>query len=240
MIFTRVKNNLTNPAYYFSQILGIISISFLTIVWLYLAKSGFIKQNNFQIISYYFSIYAFYYLFTYSLIDRIAVRFQSPETFLLLPGSIYKKLFIKEFLPLICDNLPLIVISLILFLFINNFSPIQLIIFILLQLIIHLIYFFISIIGAILQILLNWSYISFSFRFIGQTWNGSYVPLIFLSGKLLSFALFLPIFYSGIPFQLFLVSVFDYRYFLNILIYIPIIFFCSFFMLFRFKQYVQQ
>lgn len=240
MILTKVKNNLQDPAYYFSQILGILSVSFLVIIWLYLARIGLVKLTNQQIIFYFFSILSFNYLFTYSLIDSVANRFKyQAQSFLLNPCSIYKTLFIKDFLPIILNNLPLIILSLLVSL-IFDLSLNQFLFFIFLQIIVHLVYFFISIIGAIFQVLLNWDYISFAFRFLGQTWNGSYIPLIFLTGSFLSFALFLPIFYSGVPFQLLLTPHLDFRFLLNIFIFGIISFIVSFFMLRHFQKYVQQ
>jgi len=241
MIFAKIKNNLLDPAYYFSQILGLLSSSFLIILWLYLSKLKLVQLSNIQIILYFISIYSYFYLFTYSLIDRLAARLATgSQSFLLSPKSVYTTLFVKDYLPILVDNIPLIFLSLLLVIFTGVLPLNKLIYFIFLQFTVHLIYFFTSVIGAIFQLLLNWGFISFSFRFIGQTWNGSYIPLIFLSGGFLSFALFLPIFYSGIPFQLLLVQDLDYRLIINLFVFLFISFTMSYLLLARFKTHVQE
>lgn len=241
MITVRLKNNLSDPAFYFSQSLGVLSVSFLIILWVYLSHLKLIDLTLVQIVVYFISIYAYMYLFTYSLVDRFATRFSSQtQSFLLNPHSVYATLFTKDFLPILVDNLPLIVVSLAVSLFSGVLPPSRLLYFLLLLIIVHLIYFFTCLIGAILQILLNWDFISFSFRFIGQTWNGSYIPLIFLSGNFLTFALYLPIFYTGVPFQLLLVPILDPRFFINIVIFLLLSFGLSYLLLRRFQAHVQE
>lgn len=233
-------NNLKNPTYYFSQIFGAFAYLFLIVLWIYLKNESNLEVTNTQIINYFLFIYSFNYMFTFSFVDRVVARLEEKsEQFWLNPKNAYLLFLKKDFLPIIIDKIPLIVVTLLIAVCINLLSPKFAALFILLSIISHICHFFLSVTFAILKFYLNWEWVSFSLRFIGLTWNGSYLPIVFIKGIFLKITLVLPFLHSGVPMQLIFDPDIKTAYILNILVYTLIFSILSLILLKNYKRYVQ-
>lgn len=240
MIIRRLTNNLTNPSYYFTQIFGGAAYLLLIVLWHYLKSNSNLEISSNQIILYFLTIYAFNYLFIFSLIDSIVERFQKKsEQFWLNPASSYKIILTKDFLPIIIDNLPLMFITTLASCVIGIFNFKALVLFIPLLILTHLCYFFLSITFAVLQTYLNWEWISFSLRYIGLPWNGSYLPLCLMSGIFSKITNLLPFLHSGLPMQLIICKEINLIFIINILVFTGIFILTSLILMRNYKNYVQ-
>lgn len=194
---------ITSVDYYVSLFFTLLYISFIMILWLYLNKNGEIDVTNLQVVLYFLGVAVFQYLFTYSFADDVSdVLGNNLDNVLLNPISIFAYLFKKRFLVYIRDAmLPGIVLLLgLYFLDILTLEQIMLIgVFFILG---NCYYFFLSITMAIIGLMINWSeWIGFSLRFIGFVWNGSYIPLVFMTGTLSTVTKILPFMPSGLFLQ---------------------------------------
>ncbi|MBU0975249.1 MAG: hypothetical protein ABIE03_05345 [Patescibacteria group bacterium] len=240
MLLKRLINNLKNPTYYFSQVFGSAAYVFLIVLWIFLKDESNLQISNTQIILYFLMIYSFNYLFTFSFVDTVVARLKDKaEQFWLSPGSAYKTFFRKDLLPVIIDNLPLMFLSVACSLALGLISSKTLLLFLGLIVLTHICHFFLSIIFALLKFYLNWEWVSFSLRYIGLTWNGSYLPLIFFKGIFLKILVFLPFLHSGLATQLLLDEQLNGHFVINVLVYILVFLFTSLYMLKNFKKYSQ-
>lgn len=194
---------ITSVDYYVSLFFTLLYVFFIMILWLYLNNNGGVGVTNLQVVLYFLGVAIFQYLFTYSFADDVTdVLGNNLDNVLLNPISIYTFLFKKRFLVYIRDAmLPGIVLMLgLYFLDILNLEQIMLMgVFFILG---NSYYFFFSITMAIIGLMINWSeWIGFSLRFIGFVWNGSYIPLVFMTGVLSIVTKILPFMPSGLFLQ---------------------------------------
>lgn len=240
MLIRRLKNNLTNPSYYFTQTFGAAAYLFLIVLWHYLKNNSNLEISSSQIIVYFSTIYAFNYLFIFKLVDSIIERFKNKsQQFWLNPTSVYKIIFKKDFLPIIIDHIPLIFITTSISIIIKIFNIETLFVFMLLLILAHICYFFLSITFAILQIYLNFEWLSFSLRYIGLTWNGSYLPLIYISGIFLKVCNVLPFLHTGMPMQLIIDRNIYLPFVYNTFLYTTVFILTSLFLMKSYKKYIQ-
>ncbi|MDD3646874.1 MAG: hypothetical protein PHS44_00015 [Candidatus Dojkabacteria bacterium] len=240
MIKNRLIKNLKSPTYYFSQVFGSAAYVFLIVLWIFLRDRSNLGVTNTQIVMYFITIYSFNYLFTFNFVDAVVARLkEKSELFWLNPTSALRIFFSKDFLPIIIDNLPLAFLSVASSLALQLISPQALILFLGLIILTHICHFFLSITFALLKFYLRWEWVSFSLRYIGLTWNGSYLPLIFFKGIFYKILIALPFLHSGLAIQLLLNEQLNVTFLLNVLVFTLIFVLTSLYMLHNFKKFQQ-
>jgi len=189
--------------FYVALVFRVLSISFIAVFWLYLRSVTDIEISIERVVAYFLAIATFQYLFNYDFANDFTEMLESElEEAQLSPGGVLIFAFRNKFLPLLSKSL---VLAIFLFTYLLAFGllnlsslPIMVLAFILA----NIFYYYISIALTIIGKYLNWSeYMGFSLRFIGFTWNGSYIPFIFMTGMLGSILKFTPFMPSGLFLQ---------------------------------------
>lgn len=199
------RENFTDPAYYFKQLLKLSLPAFVLFFWIYLSGQGIVSVGAETLVGYFFGIAAFNYLFTYVVAAKILEETftEKSSVMLLKSGRFIINLVKKTLIPEVVNGLLLIVLY---FVFINVAGIVDLIgtseIIILLG-VANLGYFLFCFNMAIFCKLIKLdTYADFSMRYIGFTFNGSYIPYVLTGTFWLGVITATPFFMSGAPFQI--------------------------------------
>jgi len=203
-LFLNVFRELKTKDFYISLIFRFLSISFIAVFWLYLGSVTNVGISNERIVIYFLSVAIFQYLFNYDFVNDFTniLDFELEEA-QLCPGGVLIFAFRNKLLPLIVKSLVLAGLLLLPYLLISGLLSIStLLIMIIAFVLSNIFYYYMSISFAIISKYINWSeYMGFSLRFIGFTWNGSYIPFVFMTGTLSVILKYTPFMPSGIFLQ---------------------------------------
>lgn len=199
----KILLSFTTFDYWFERWLTLLSVSFIMALWIYAKKGGYIDVDYRNIILYFTFVATFNYLFNFEFTNKVTDFLKSElDELLLLPMKIDSLIFKKYLLPLILQSAGLGMVAFFIALAINVISITSIPLILGLLLIAHIHYYLFSISMAIIGQYINWSeYIGFAMRFIGQTWNGSFIPFSLFSGKVLAILKILPFFANGLFLQ---------------------------------------
>jgi hypothetical protein len=198
-----VVRELKTKDFYIGLVFRILSVSFIAVFWLYLRSVTDIEISVERVIAYFFSIAAFQYLYNYDFANVFTEMLDKElDESQLAPGGVLAFAFRKKLLPLVSKSL-LLGVFLFAYLLISGLVAISALPIVTLAFILaNIYYFYISVALTIVGKYLNWSeYMGFSLRFIGFTWNGSYIPFIFMTGMLGSIVKYTPFMPSGLFLQ---------------------------------------
>jgi hypothetical protein len=167
---------------------------------------GQIEFSSVQIIYYFAFIGNFYYLFIQSTAESLSsLMYEESESLWLQSGSIFTQFVKKTLLPKAVAAIPMFVVLLIIGLGFSIINIVQVFEFVLLLILSHIGYMYLSFNVIWLTRQFHWeSYGAFALRFIGMTWNGGYIPFVFMSAFWFDIAMKTPYMILGAPFQILL------------------------------------
>lgn len=194
--------------YYYKFAISLISVSFVLFLWLYMKGEGYIEYSYTQIFTYYAYIAIFFYLFIQSCAQSLSSElYKENSTIWLSKQSLLLNIIKTSLLPNIINVTPLFIFVSSLALIFNGINVLELLQMTLLIVISHVGYFFLSFNTIWLTRLFNWnSYGAFALRFIGMTWNGAYIPFLFMNEYWFDIMMKTPYMILGAPFQIILKS----------------------------------
>ena len=240
-----VINNLKSGDYYFAQIFGASSALFLMILWVYLNRRHDLELTTGQIVMYFFTVYALSFLFNFTLVDKfVHLLHNSPHQLLLVPK--HKLIFMinKALPPILLEAAPLIVLAFALSVVFGIFTWQTAILFVLFLLYAIIAYIAMSLAFALMEFFIRldsdgFGFTSFFLQWVGFTWNGSFIPLMFVRGVFASMLAFLPFAFAALPISLIFNETPNTRLLFISLLYTIFFTIFSVFLIKRYEKHIQ-
>lgn len=202
----QILTQLKTFEFYYKHVISFLSVSFIALMWIYMKGHGWVEYSVAQIVTYFLFIGTFYYLFVQNTAEKLSsLLYENNEGLWLLPGNLFYQFYKKSLLPKIYNVAPIFILLSILSFLTGVVSIVQLLEFFVLLVVTHVGYMFLSFNVIWITRQFNWeSYGAFALRFIGMTWNGAYIPFVFMNASWFSIMMKTPYMVLGAPFQVLL------------------------------------